>query len=151
MTLEQWASLAEVVGVIGLITSLVYVGQQVRLNRDQLRADAASRMAERTQELWSGAALDRDFAEVWHKGAVDLDALDEVDRERVINWEIGVIYLLGHWYTQHRQGLMPAHILRTYEWTLTGVGQRQAFREAWRVSKDNFDDSFQQYLGNYIN
>lgn len=37
MTLESFAYLAEIVGVVGLIGSLLYVGKQVQLNREQLK------------------------------------------------------------------------------------------------------------------
>jgi len=150
MTLDQWASMAEILGAIGLIASLVYVGQQVRLNRKQLQEDAAARYYEKVSGLFSNAALNRNFAEVWNSAEVDLNSLDKVDRQRAVNWEVGVIYLLSQWYAQQRGGLLPKHFVTNFEWTFTGLGQRESFREAWTFCKGGLDDSFQKYAGKYL-
>lgn len=150
MTLDQWASMAEIFGAFGLIASLIYVGQQVRLNRKQLQGEAAGRFFGKTQEVFSNAALHGDFAAVWSRGATELDSLNKVERERVVNWEIGVIFLMAQSYAQQREGLLGEHFIRSFEWTFTGLGQRESFREAWTFCKGSFDDSFQKYAGRYL-
>jgi len=150
MTLDQWASMAEIFGAFGLIASLIYVGQQVRLNRKQLEDDAAGRFYGQSSGLFTNAALNGDFAAVWNRGATELNSLNKVERERVVNWEIGVIFHMAQSYAQQRKGLLPKHFTRSFEWTFTGLGQRESFREAWTFCKGSFDDSFQDYAGRYL-
>ena len=129
---------------------LVYVGQQVRLNRKQLEDDAAGRFYGQTQGLFTAAALHGEFAAVWNRGATELESLNKVERERVVNWEIGAIFLMAQWHAQQREGLLGEHFIRSFEWTFTGLGQRESFREAWTFCKGSFDDSFQEYAGRYL-
>lgn len=150
MLLEELASLAEIVGVFGLIGSLVYVGLQIRQNRQQMQADAASRYYEWADAVFSRVALNRDFAEIWNKGESDFDSLDPVSRQRVINHEIGTIYMWAQWYLLMKQGLLPGHVDQAFEWALATTGGRQSKRKAWEISKSAFDESFREFAGRYL-
>lgn len=149
MTLANVAYLAEIIGVIGLIASLIYVGKQLQLNREQLRADAESRYYAWVDQAFSRIALDRAFAEVWNRGNA-LHELDEVDRERLINHEIGALYMWQQFHWMMERGALPHHSKDALEWALKGVGSRQAMREAWRVAKPGFAPSFQERLSPYL-
>lgn len=150
MVLEQWANVAEVVGVIGLIVSLLYVAQQVRLNREQLQSDAASRYYEKIYDVFKSVALDREFADIWRKGADELDSLDDTDRLRATLWEVAALNLWAQWYSEMRQNLLPRDVDTVFRSFINNVGDRQAVREAWKLYKNMFDDSFQQYMGRFL-
>lgn len=150
MTLESFAYLAEIVGVVGLIASLLYVGKQVQLNREQLKAGAEGQYYAWADHVFSRISLDRDFAEVWNKGATGLADLDEVDRERIVNHEIGALYMWHQFYLMLQKGVLPSHVEAAFDWSLRGIGNRQSMREAWKVAKPGFDESFRQFVSEYL-
>ena len=65
MTLEQWAYLAEIIGVILVIASLIYVAQQLRQNTEMMRAESRNAVHHSKQqelftlmkypEVWAGS------------------------------------------------------------------------------------------------
>lgn len=79
MNLEAVQTGAEVVGAIGVILSLIYLGVQVRENTRQLRFTASQHVAESLDR-----AFDPIYAEpsntVWQTGHADLEGLSEADR-----------------------------------------------------------------------
>ena len=58
MTLEQYAYLAEIIGVIVVIASLVYLARQLHQNNDLLAAQARYNLIERRNVL-ATSALDQ--------------------------------------------------------------------------------------------
>lgn len=150
MSLEHWANLAEIIGVVGLIASLVYVGLQIRQNRRQMQADAAGRYYEWADAVFSRVALSRDFAEIWSKAASELDSLDPVSRERVVSHEIGTLYMWAQWHSLMRDKMLPAHADQAFEWVLQRTAMRQSKREAWKISKFAFDERFRAFAGRYL-
>ena len=150
MNLEQLAYFAQIVGVLGLIASLAYVGQQLRLSREQMQHDAESRFYQWAYEVFSGVSHDRDFATVWTKGESELDGLDAVDRRRAINQSIGGLFMWSQWYSLNQKGLLPQQSRQALELWFKTIGQRQSIREAWRFSKDGFDEAFRRFAAPYL-
>ena len=84
MTVEQFANFAEIIGVILVIASLVYVAQQLRQNTDMMRVSASNERVKRDFDIVANLLDNRNLAEVWVKGGKQFDALDEVDQQRAI-------------------------------------------------------------------
>jgi len=54
MTLEQWAYLAEIVAVLLVIASLVYVARQLHQNTEMMRAESRNEIFTGTSRNCSG-------------------------------------------------------------------------------------------------
>ena len=65
MTLEQWAYAAEIIGVIVVIASLVYVSQQLRQNTLAVQSAAAQGMHDQIHAV--NVMLDGPMLELWLK------------------------------------------------------------------------------------
>lgn len=68
MTLEQFAYLAQVVGVVLVIVSLVYVARQVRQNTEMARVAAGSQQVQSDFDITGSMIANRELAEIWVKG-----------------------------------------------------------------------------------
>ena len=100
MTLEQYAYLAEIVGVILVIASLVYVAQQVRQNTDAVRSQSRHAMLAASQtEL---------FAQMDNPGtAIDItkpDALTPEEHVTLSCWLFALFRARQFAWLQHRNG-----------------------------------------------
>lgn len=142
MSLEQFAYLAQIVGVFGLLISLLYVGRQLQLNRAQMRAEAKSEYYRWVDQVFSRVALDRDFSEVWRKGTADFSDLDEVDKQRAVFHEVGALYMVAYLQEMMDEGMLPDGLQNAADWTYREMLNRQATREAWILAKDSFSESF---------
>jgi len=79
MTLEAIGVLAEVVGAIGVIASLVYLAIQIRSNTKQLRFEASQTVAESIDRAFDPLYVEPN-ALILTKGGADLDSLNETER-----------------------------------------------------------------------
>ena len=150
MSLEQLAYLSQIMGVIGVIGSLIYVGKQLRQNTNQMQIDAATNYSLWVDEIFSRTSTEREFSGVWQKGGSDFGSLDDIDKGRVINHEIGALFMQAHFFALMQANALPEHIWHRQLWTLKNVSRRQSVREAWKIYKDSFESSFQEFMAPFV-
>ena len=107
MMLEQLAYAAQVVGTIGVIVSLVFVGFQIRQNTAALvRSEHNSTMSE-----WSGIrmaiAQNRDLSELMTAGLHESRTLDPADRLRLEQMMSEYAWASFHIWDRTQRGVFP--------------------------------------------
>ena len=78
------SAITEVVGVIVVVASLVYVGRQIAQNNQIMRVSAASETLEREFDLVYPVIDDPEFTEIWIKGNDRFEDLSEVEQHRLL-------------------------------------------------------------------
>jgi hypothetical protein len=146
MTLEQYAYLAEILGVVLVIASLVYVAQQLRQNTNMMRANAASEWLQRNFDIAASVIDNQEFAEIWVKGGLEFESLDRVEKQRMLLFERRAFGLWHELYSLHKQNLLPDSTWHEYAWVIRNLGNRQSKREAWKVFKDAYEKPFQEFV-----
>ena len=86
MTLLEWGALGELIGGIGIIVSLIYVGLQVKQNTAALQVSTVHDTMEDFADLYLVPAQNREFADIFFKGLQDISALEGVDRLRFYSY-----------------------------------------------------------------
>jgi hypothetical protein len=150
ITLEQMYYMGELIGVIAVIASLIYVGKQLRQNTETMRVNAAHTYVEWFNEMLSRVMNNREVAELWIKGDSDFDSLDYVDKQRLLQHEIGAINMWEYLFSLHQQNLLPEARWQLLKWSFKNFGGRQSLHEAWKFSRGGFDKSFQDFMGQYL-
>ena len=150
MTLEQLYYLAELVGTLAVIASLIYVAREVRQNTAMMRANASQSWTDLNFQLSGPVAENRELAECWVKGENEFDQLDEVDQLRLIMYEWRALESWHHLFYLHEQGVLPEPQWRKLLWVFENLGQRQAVRASWQHHKDAYDKEFQTLMNQYI-
>ena len=80
MTLDQWSSLAQILGSIGVVVSLVFVGLQVRQNTSAIARNEHNNTMAQWTVVRMAVAQDRDMAELMTSGLAGTRELDDADR-----------------------------------------------------------------------
>ena len=151
MTLEQYAYLAEIIGVILVIASLIYVARQLRQNTEAVLSESANNLVQLTLHMGGEVATDREVAEYWVKGADNFDALDDVDKQRAIMFEYRAIQAWSHFFRLRQKGVMPDAQWDELVWFIKNFGgRRQDVREAWKVFKGGYPEAFRAFLRPYL-
>jgi hypothetical protein len=65
LRLTDWASLVEMVGAIGVVISLIYVGVQVRANTDEIRATNRQQLIGRAHSATTSASRNPELADAF--------------------------------------------------------------------------------------
>jgi hypothetical protein len=146
VTLEQYASLADIVGVTLIIASVVYLARQVKLSAAMMAASASAERVQRDFDLTTAVSGDREFAQIWAKGRSELDSLDEVDRIRV---QMFMRRVLVHWHNMYqlrRQKLLADADWNELKWLMQFFSSQQSLRETWEVFKPSFEPGYQNFV-----
>lgn len=146
MTLEQFAYLAQIVGVVLVIVSLVYLARQVRQNTEMARVAAGSQQVQADFDLTDALIANRELAEVWVKGESEFDLLDEVNKRRLIFFERRAIVWWHHNYQLNERGLLSASEWTAYLGIIHAVRNRQAVQTSWQLFREGFANPFREFL-----
>jgi hypothetical protein len=146
MNWDAISAIAEVLGAVAVVGSLVYVGRQVAHNTAMMRVAAASETLEIDHELVLPLIDDKDFMEVWLKGDHRLNELDEADLNRVLIFERRAITLWYYNFQLHRQKFLSDELWAHQSQMIRILGRREAMREAWGMWKESHEIEFQQYV-----
>ena len=146
MTLEQFNYLAQIIGVILVVVSLIYLAQQLRQNTEMARVAAGSQQVQRDFDITESFIANRELAEVWVKGGSDFGALDTVDQERMVFFERRAIIWWHHTFQLHRRGLFTESEWKAQIGIIRAVGNRSSVRAAWGRFREGFDKPFQDFV-----
>jgi hypothetical protein len=136
MSIEQLSSLAQIIGSVGVVVSLIFVGLQVRHNTGALqRNEHNSTMAQWTV-IRMAIAKNRDIAELMTAGLRGESALDAADQLRLEQMLAEYAWASFHIWDRTQRGVFPKG---TFEWT-TGPGLCDLLRTArggawWHTAK----------------
>ncbi len=151
MTLEQYAAIAEIIGVILVIASLVYVARQLGQNTATMRAGASAQRVQRDAELNFRVSDSQEFAEIWLKGRAEFDSLDEAERTRLIFFNRSAIVHWHNMFSMRAQNLLSDADWNEMTWLIENLaGPRQDTHEAWRMFRSSFGEPFQVFLDAHL-
>ena len=134
------------VGSIAVVITLIYLAAQIRQNTNALQMAAASERLERDFDLVLPIIENREFAEVWLKGADELHKLDAADQQRLYFFERRALTLWNHTYQLRMQGVLPDSSWQEQLWIMQNIGRRQAIRRAWELHRGSYEHPFQEFL-----
>lgn len=107
MTLEQLAYLAQIVGTIGVIVSLIFVGLQVRQNTAVLQRSEHNSTMEQWTVIRQAIARDRDIAELMTDGLGGERVLDAADQLRLEQMLQEYAWASFHIWDRTQRGVFP--------------------------------------------
>lgn len=144
MTLEQIASVAEIIGVVLVIASLIYVAQQLRQNTAMMRAESRNAVHHsKQQELFSLL----EYPEVW-RALANRDLDDEGIRMSI--WLTASIRAREHEWFQLSHGALDRSAWETYSSALTVALANERPRAWWDGAKSAFDKEFVAMVDNLL-
>ena len=150
LTLEQISYLAQIIGVIAVIASIIYVGKQLHQNTEQMQTNAALAHSHWSFDIQSTLLNNREVAECWVKGGADFDSLDEVDKQRIMQFEFGALIMLAELYELRQRNLLPDERWKLQTFIMKNVGQRKSVREVWKIFKGGFNKPFQDFMSQFL-
>ena len=107
MSLEQFSSLAQIIGSLGVIVSLLFVGLQIRQNTGALqRNEHNSTMAQWTV-IRMAIEQNRDIAELMTTGLHGKNTLDAADQLRLENMLQENAWASFHIWDRTQRGVFP--------------------------------------------
>lgn len=144
-----WAAIAEIVGSIAVVISLVFVGYSVHRNTAEIYVSNENFFYQLLDDEFSDLAGDGELATVLskHLGA---EALSDVESLRL---GAHVSRLMNRWelaHSRHRLGIMPTDAWENWDRFYASEFQRWFPPEWWPEWKTAYDPSFGDHVDSII-
>jgi hypothetical protein len=138
MTLENLANIADIVGVIAIIGSLIYVARQLRQNTEMMRAESRNEIAHSHQQELHTVT---EYPEIM-KGLLGADSDLDDNVVRLHMWLTSHCRAREHEWLQLRSGALDQSAWETYSSAMTLVLSGRKARAWWNVMRPSFDEGF---------
>jgi hypothetical protein len=137
-------SIAEIVGVLGVIGSLVFVGVEIRQNTAAVRSATIMHVSDQAMSLGLALAGDDTLARLYTEAMQgrSLDSFGAEDRTRYLVLVNAGLRRVENVFLQVEAGVLEASSLRQ-----VGIPfyQERAARDVWEVVRSGFDPAFASY------
>ncbi len=133
MALADYGSIAEIIGVLGMIASLIYVGYQLQQARVQLRGQAAQSRTDATINLWK-VRFDSAFREAELKSTTQLEELSPGEVYLLQTFFVPWMEYTQNLFYQRKLGLLDAD-QSTWLDTMP-LMRHKVYRAAWPGHKE---------------
>jgi hypothetical protein len=141
---EALAAIAELLGAIGVLASLLYLGAQIRQNTASLRQQAFQMGTNEVRRWAEGLSGSRETSEIFIKGQTDFSSLDANERLRFTMMIFELCSVWGTYQTYSGHDLLG---LRESAETSIGAWIRQGwFPKWWRQNVFMFPPEFKAFV-----
>ena len=144
LTLGDYANLAEILGAIAILVSLIYVAQEVRANTAAVKAASLQSITNSSSASMLAVVENADFAEIRRRGDQDPQQLNETERLRYVLYQRQMWLHFQNVWTQWKLGVVDDGVWKGYKHVicddLLGTEEQQAF---WKsVHADALSEDF---------
>ena len=146
MSLEEYAYLAEILGTITVVISLIYLAVQVRQGNAQGLAGARYAFVQATSDINMTIAQDKELASVWRRGLEQPADLD--DDETMQLWMLLGQYCNAWMVMQqlHVDGQLAKNQWYVVRTDIAAILCSKGGRAFWRIGSDAFDPALKQLV-----
>jgi hypothetical protein len=149
MKLSEWAAVAEVMGAIGIIATLIFVGTEIQQNTEAIRTSTVQAIADQDSTLSLTLATDDKLADLFAMLADDPEAYrDQTKMSRADRGRIGfairaALRRVENIYLHVQAGVLEPEALDRIGY---GFYQSSFARWYWRNARDGFDSEFADFF-----
>ncbi len=146
MALEQYAYLAEILGVIVIVTTLIYLSVQVRQGSALLRSEA--RQAQ--------VSADLDIIYKWmefpdlQESVAKSGRLAHDEKVRLYYWLVAFCRIREHLWFQYRDGALDETAWKSYRNVIPWIFSAERTRRYWADFSPNFDPEYVEMVNQLI-
>ena len=144
--LSDLANIAEIVGAIAIVISLLYVGVQVRDSTRAVRSAAVNDANTSIQNWYLTISNNRQVSELWLDGLRSPEALDE-DDEYQFHMTMHAAYMgFQNAFLLAQEGSLDEDILASITAALLPTKDLPGMRRYWRQRRGYFYPAFAEYI-----
>ncbi len=158
MTLEEIYYISQIVAVVAILASLIFVGIQVRQNSEQIKANTRSIKATSHHAVTDSFNAintlivgDPKVARLWRLGMAGAEGLDDDERASVAFMMLAYMRIFETLYYQYTNGTLDKKLfdaeLKTLKWTVT---ENPGFLAWWAVNPIALSDEFRAFIDGLI-
>lgn len=145
MTLETVYYISQIVAVVGIFASLIFVGVQIRQNTAATRATLHQSFTGAMNHLNATMAQSPDSSRIWLAGFKDRTVLTETERWQFDMLCLSYFYVFDTMHYQCRAGAGDTKLLKAEENGLRVLISNPSIRAWWDENPYGFSKEFRVY------
>ena len=145
MNWDAIGAIAELLGAVGVIASLVYLARQIRDGQRALRASSYQQFRQDLHQTMNDGMTDPGFSRTVISGMTDFDQLKDVDAHQFTFWIHGVMHSYENAHYQYRMEMLDDDRWEMHRLDLCGLLGRPGVTQWWqstRQGRSSFSPSF---------
>jgi hypothetical protein len=146
MNLTDLANIGQIVGAIGVIVSLVYVGYQIRQNTSVVRSSAAQTVHEHFAKWYQMVAADAELSRITATGLRDYSSLNEEERVRFISAFMSFLSYSQNAFLKLQEGSLEPHLWLGWEQVMMNLFGAPGGKSFWKERSYMFGETFCCYI-----
>jgi len=145
MTLEELYFVSQIVAVVGIFGSLIFVGVQVGQNTAATRAGLHQSFTEAMNHLNATMAQSPDLSRIWLTGVKERAALTETERWQFDMLCLSYFHVFDTMHYQARSGVGERKLLKAEENGLRTLISLPGIRSWWDENPFGYSAEFRAY------
>lgn len=146
MSLEEVGVVAQVLGLVLVAASLVFVGFQMRQTHAIERGNAQRDLLDQTRDWWMLGVQDQAWFDTICAGLHDFRSLDRFQQARFNAWGSNLQHIVEGVFFQHRSGLIVPTSHEGYTIALLSIVNTPGGRMWWEEASKVVNAEFSTYL-----
>ncbi len=147
--LQEYALVAEIVGAVAVVVSLIYVGLGVRQNTDAIQV--ANHQAIVAMDMEKNSWLrDSEFSATLLNARQDIGSLSPAELEQVSTFSADTFNAWEFAFLTYNSGAVEEFIWRGWDGFYRSMLQEDPYRWFWKGSGENFSPDFNSYIESII-
>jgi len=150
LTLEQAYYIGELVGVLAIVVSLLFVAVQIQQNTRTIRYEVRNKMRERYLNLQLIMAQQEDLCDVYIRGNKTFESLNELEERRffmICGYELNA---MSEIFSSFQDGMLSVNYWDSVKIGIMNEMQGEGIQKYWESKKHLYADSFQMFINELL-
>jgi hypothetical protein len=144
--LSDAANIAEIIGAVAIVFSLVFVGVQLKKNTVATRSASAIAVADSMSQWYSNLGSNEKNSNMFRNFMADPNSLSEEQRFQVIMNFHGVMLILQNNYYLANEGTLDPEVKDSISESIVVIKDSLGWKMYWRTRRALFLTGFQDYV-----
>ena len=150
LALEQIANIADIIGALLIVVSLVYVAVQIKQNTSSMRIQTVHDLYSQYVEAQASLAHDKELCEIYHRGIFKYDELTPFEQLRFTLKLASLLRIFDELHFRHAEGWLDDSAWTGLNAVIIDIIHYPGFRATWKLRNHQYTGEFQTYINNIL-
>jgi len=143
---EAVSGVAEVVGAVAVVVTLIYLSRQIGQNTAALRSTATQAASDQASGLYLTLSTDPELAEIFIRGLSEPEMLTAVETARFNSMWMSVCFNLQNWHLQTQEGFLDGSLVESWSRIISPIAAEPGFSAFWQKRRHIYTPQFQSFV-----
>jgi hypothetical protein len=151
MNWDAIGAIAELLGAVAVLATLVYLARQIRQNRASVESASAETVLSNITAAFQNAATSSELARIIFTGQENIKTLTDEERGQFVFWFYGYFRILEQAYHHYLAGNFSESIWAGHTRHTQSLVNSSGVKQYWEMRREVFSPEFRTYIDELAN